>query len=419
METIRLNNGLRVALDERSHLRSCAVGLYVSCGSRFETPETLGTSHCIEHMLFKGTQTRSARQIAEIADDTGGTLNAYTSKEYTCVYARVLRDQTPAILSVIADMALHPALRAEDLETEKGVIEEERSSYEDSSEDLCMDSYYESLWPDDMLGKNIVGTMQTIRSFTPDGLRTQMKTFYVPERMVVAFSGAFDRDEVLALCERHFGGMQNTGNPLAYTKPQPVRFIRAVKKPFQQNVLTLGFPACALESPQIHAATYACAVLGGSGSSRLFQRLREEWGLVYSVDAYHAAFLGAGTVCITMGLAADKEASAIRETLRLCKEFPASITAQELDRAKMQTLAAAAMSLESPSTSASRIGRNLLLRGEVLEEDALLQKLQNVTFEEVRDAAAQILQPDNLSLCVVGKTHTQKFYQSIINEYRG
>ena len=178
-------------------------------------------------------------------------------------------------------------------------------------------------------------------------------------------------------------------------------------------------PGAALEDAQIHASTYACAILGGAGSSRLFQRIREEMGLVYSIDAYHAAFLGAGTVCITMGLAAGNEEKALRETLRLCAEFPASVTQQELDRAKMQTLAAVTMSLESPSTCASRIGRNMLLRGEALEEDALLEKLQSVTLEEVRQAAAQFLAPSDYSLCVVGKTRTQKYYQQILDEYRG
>ena len=419
METVTLQNGLRICLDPRPHLRSCAVGLFVACGSRYETPQTLGVSHCIEHMLFKGTPTYTARQIAEITDDTGGTLNAYTSKEYTCVYARVLREQVPMIVSLIADMALHPALREEDLETEKDVIEEERIGYEDASEDLCMESYYASLWREDMLGKNIVGTQASIRAFSADGIRAHMAKFYVPERTVVAFSGAFDRTQAIALCEDAFGEMQNTNDPLVYTTPKAFQFVKTVKRPFQQNVLTLGFPACALEDPRVHAFTYACAVLGGSNSSRLFQRLREELGLVYSADAYHAAFLGAGTACITMALAAEKEEAALRETLRLCRAFPSSITPEELDRAKMQTRAAVAMSLESPSTSASRIGRSLLLRNEVLEEEELLQKLQSVTLDEVRDAAAEMLQPDKLSLCVVGKTHTQKFYKSILNEYRG
>ena len=419
MEIVTISNGLRICLDPRSHLRSCAVGFFIACGPRFETPETLGVSHCIEHMLFKGTDKLSARQIAEISDNTGGTLNAFTAKEYTCLYARVLREQTANIFAVMAEMVRHPALREAELETEKAVIEEERIGYEDSSEDLCTDRYYASFWRDDMLGRNIVGTKQTIQAFSADGIRAHMARYYVPERIVISFSGAFDRDEVVALCERHFGDLQNTNHPLTYSTPRVYRFVKTVRKPFQQNVLTLGFPACSIENPQIHASTYACAVLGGSGSSRLFQRLREEMRLVYSVDAYHAAYLGAGTACITMALAAEKEEAALRETLRLCRDFPSSITQQEFDRAKLQTRAAVAMSLESPSTSAARIGRNLLLRNNLLEEDELLQILESVTLDEVREAAAQALQPDKVSLCVVGKTRTQKEYRAILNEYRG
>ena len=419
MEIITIKNGLRICLDPRPHLRSCAVGLFIACGPRFETPETLGVSHCIEHMLFKGTDKLSARQIAEIADDTGGTLNAFTAKDYTCLHARVLRDQTAKIFAVMAEMVRHPALREAELETEKDVIEEERIGYEDSSEDLCTDYYYASLWRDDMLGKNIVGTQQTIRAFSVDGIRAHMAKFYVPERIVVSFSGAFDRDEAVALCEQYFGDLQNTNTPLTYSTPREYRFVKTIKKPFQQNVLTLGFPGLALESPQIHASAYACAILGGSSSSRLFQRLREEMGLVYSVDAYHVSYLGTGTACITMALAAEKEEAALRETLRLCREFPASITQQEFDRAKTQTLSAAAMSLESPSASAARIGRNLLLRNEMLEEDELLHILESVTLDEAREAAAQVLQMNKVSLCVVGQTRTQKEYRAILNEYRG
>lgn len=418
IETIVFDNGLRVCLDARPYLRSCALGLFIASGSRFETPQSLGVSHCIEHMLFKGTDTLSARDIAEITDDTGGTLNAYTSKEYTCLYARVLREQVSAIFSVIAEMTLRPALREAELATEKSVIEEERSSYEDSSEDLCMDCYYESLWPQDMLGQNVVGTPDTIRAFTPDAIRAHMRAFYVPERMVAVFAGAFDREEVLAMCQKYFGTLRNTNHPMTYSCPQPHSFVRTVRKPFQQNILTLGAPAYPLEDPQVHAATYACAILGGAGSSRLFQRIREELGLVYSIDAYHAAFLGAGTACITMGLAAERESQALRETLRLCQAFPASITEAELERAKAQTIAAVTMSLESPSTCASRIGRNMLLRGEVLEEDALLDRLRNVTVDEVRAAAAECLHPSKFSLCVVGRPQSKKEYKSILEEYR-
>lgn len=414
MEQITLNNGLRVFLEPRPWLKSCAVGLYIGSGSRFETPQTLGVSHCIEHMLFKGTESLSARRIAEITDDTGGTLNAYTAKEYTCLYARVLSCHTQTIFSVIADMALHPALRPQELETEKSVILEERSSYEDSPEDLCMDCFYESFWPDDLLGQNIVGTRESIEAMTPEMIRAHMQTFYVPERMVVVFSGAFDRDEVCAACEKHFGALRNTGNPLRYSAPEPAQFIRRVPKDLQQNVLTLGFSGVPLEDSRLHAYSYACSILGGTGSSRLFQRIREEMGLVYSIDAFHTAFLGTGVACVSMALSAEKEKAALEETMRLCREFPETVTEDELERAKMQALAAVTMSLESPGSSASRIGRGALLLDRVPTEDELLDKLRSVTTDDVRSAARAMFLPHRASLCAVGKTKTEKCYRSIL-----
>ena len=414
MEQITLSNGFRIFSEPRPWLKSCAVGLYIGSGSRFETPETLGVSHCIEHMLFKGTDKLSARDIAEVTDDTGGTLNAFTTKEYTCLYARVLTEHVEKIFSVISDMVLYPALREQELETEKGVILEERSSYEDSSEDLCTDAFYESFYPADMLGQNIVGTVETIRNMNAETIRAHMQKFYVPERMVAVFSGAFDREQVIELCEKQFGSLQNTHFPLIYSAPKGAKFIRGIKKNFQQNILMLGLPGVPLEDRRIHAITYACAVLGGAGSSRLFQRLREELGLVYSADAYHSAFLGTGALCITMGLSAGKETKALKETMRLCRTFPETITEAELERAKMQAVAAITMSLESPGSSASRIGRNALLLGKVLSEETLLSDLRNVTLEEVRQAARDYLKPENFSLCVVGKPKTEAQYSALL-----
>ena len=414
MEQITLHNGLRIYLEPRPWLKSCAIGLYIGSGSRFETPQTLGVSHCIEHMLFKGTESLSARRIAEITDDTGGTLNAFTAKEFTCLYARVLSRHTQTIFSVIADMALHPALRPQELETEKSVILEERSSYEDSPEDLCMDAFYESFWPNDLLGQNIVGTRASIASLTVDMIRGHMQTFYVPERMVVVFSGAFDRDAVLSDCEKHFGALRSTGNPLRYTVPQTAQFIRTVPKKLQQNVLTLGFSGAPLEDRRLHAYNFACTILGGAESSRLFQRIREELGLVYSIDAFHTALLGTGVACISMALSAGKEQIAIEETMRLCREFAQTLTESELERAKMQAVAAVTMSLESPGSSASRIGRNALLLGRVPTEEELCEKLQSVTADDVRSAAREMFRPQSVSLCAVGNTKTEKHYRSLL-----
>lgn len=416
IELITLSNGFRIYLEPRPWSKSCATGLYIGSGSRFETPETLGVSHFIEHMLFKGTHTLSALQIAELSDDTGGTLNAYTTKEYTCLYARVLPVHLETIFSVIADMALYPALRPQELETEKGVILEERSSYEDSSEDLCSDAFYESFWPNDLLGKNIVGTAETIRAMHTDVLRAHLQKFYVPERMVAVFSGKYEREEVVRLCTEKFGALPNTGNPLTYRVPEHRSFVRCIRKSFQQNILTLGLPGLPADDPRIHVCNYACAILGGSGSSRLFQRIREELGLVYSIDAYHSAFLGAGLLCITMGLSAKNEDKALHEVLKLCRAFPKSITQAELERAKMQAVSAVTMSLESPGSSASRIGRSALLMNHVLPEEELLHRLQSVTAEQVRAFAEEFLTPEKFSLCVVGKPHTEAHYRAVLEE---
>ena len=365
-------------------------------------------------MLFKGTESLSARQIAEISDNIGGSLNAYTAKEFTCVYARVLSCNIRTIFSVIADMTLHPALKAEELETEKGVILEERRGSEDNPDDLCAESFFESYWPDDLLGQNIVGTQETILSMTPDVLRAHMKKYYVPERMVIVFCGAFDRDEVCALCEQYFGSLQNTDNPLTYTVPRTAQFIRTVPKDLQQNVLALGFPGVSMGDERLHAHIYANIILGGSASSRLFQRIREELGLVYSVDAFHNPFLGTGVACVTMALSADKEETALRETMRLCRELPDTLTEEELERAKMQMLSGVAMSIESPGSSASSIGRSALLLNRVLTDDEVYERLQRVTLDEVRQAAREMFCSDRVSLCAVGKTKSEEYYRSIL-----
>lgn len=414
MEQITLKNGFRIFLEPQPWFASCALGLFIGSGSRYETPQTLGVSHFIEHMLFKGTESLSARRIAEISDDMGGTLNAYTTKEYTCLYARVLKCNVREMLSMISDMALHPALREDELETEKGVILEERNGYEDSPEDLCMDTFYESFWPDDLLGQNIVGTRETILGINAETIRAHLQKYYVPERMVAVFCGAFNRDEVVSLCESHFGALQNTNNPLTFSSPRTEQFVRCVHKDLQQNVLALGLPGLPLEDKRMHALNYACAVLGGATSSRLFQRIREELGLVYSIDAFRSSFLGAGAICILLGLSAENETAALKETLRLFCAFPGSITQKEFDRTKMQALSGITMSLESPASVASRIGSNALLRGEVLSVEETLEEIRAVTLDEVQQIARELFCPERLSLCAVGKTQTEEEYRSIL-----
>ncbi len=415
MERIVFDNGFRILLDPLPWLKSCSMGVWVGSGSRFETPETSGISHFIEHMLFKGTTNLSARDIAVMTDETGGSLNAYTAKEYTCFYARSLTAHIEKIFSLIGEMITSPLLKKDDIELEKGVVLEELSSYEDSSEDLCMDTFYECFWKDDMLGKNIVGRKETVLSFDEKAIRDHMSRFYVPERTVAVFSGNFDKDHVISLCRKYFGDAKNTDSPITFSDAQSHRFIKRINKHFEQNIITLGFPGISSLDKNLHACNFACAMLGGTGSSRLFQRLREEFGLVYSVDSFNTAYLGTGSVCITMGLSRQNEEKALCEILKTVKDFPDTVTEDEFRRIKEQTEAAVIMSLESPGTRASRLGRSELLSGEAISEDQLLCDLNSVSFDDVRNVSKTVFDLAKISLCVVGKTNSQKYYRDILS----
>ena len=198
-ETITLENGLRIVLENNEHSKTCSTVIWIASGSGFETPETAGTSHFIEHMIFKGSKKRSALDIAVEMDEIGGYLNAYTAREATCFYARTLSEHMPKALDIVCDMVANPKLDAGDIELEKGVIKEEIAMYEDSPEDLCADVYYENVWAGSMLSSNILGTPETVDSVTKSSLEKHLAKFYVPERMVISFSGNFDEEKALEI----------------------------------------------------------------------------------------------------------------------------------------------------------------------------------------------------------------------------
>ena len=206
-EIITLENGLRIVLDKNSMLRTCAFGIMISSGSGYETPETAGISHFIEHMLFRGTSRRTALDLAVEMDEIGGRVNAYTTSTMTYFYAHTLTEHLPKALDIICDILTDSKLDEADIELEKGVIKEEIAMYKDSPEDLCADTYYENVWKGSMLASNILGTEETVDGITRDMLVAHLKKFYVPERMIVSFSGNFDEKTVITICEKYFGSM--------------------------------------------------------------------------------------------------------------------------------------------------------------------------------------------------------------------
>jgi len=404
MTPIVLKNNLRLLLDEMPGAASVAVNLCVLSGLRFEQPERAGVSHMMEHMLFKGTQSRTARQLAEEADDRGANLNAYTCKEYTCFYVRSLPEHLPAMLELLADMLRHSKLAAADLDTERGVVLEEIAMYEDLPEELVFDLFYNMVWSGHMLGRNILGTEESLSALASEDLRAHLNRLYTPERMVLSVCGKFDPAAVQAQIESLFGDTPPGAQEVPATpKAQFQPGIRFTQKAVEQNQIVLAFPGCSGRDPRRYHASLLSTMLGGSTSSRLFQRLREELGLVYCVDFFNVHHLMEGISGVSLGLGEKTQCRALAEVLKILREFPGTVTPQELRRAQEQAAAGMVMGLESNAARASRSACNVLLYNDVTPVEESIAAYRAVTLDEMRAFARELLDPARMALCVLGK----------------
>ena len=414
-EIITLENGLRIVLEKNGIAKTCSAVIWVASGSSYETPETAGTSHFIEHMIFKGSDKRSALDIAVEMDEIGGYLNAYTAREATCFYARTLSEHMPKALDILCDMVRNPRLDAEDIELEKGIIKEEIAMYEDDPEDLCTDTFYEKVWKGSMLGSNILGSIKTVESVTKQTLTAHMDKFYVPERTVISISGNFDEKAAVEICKNYFSDKENTGFALNPICTDFHHDIVPIKKDFSQNQLILGFEGVASGTKHREPALLISSILGGTPSSRLFQQIRENLGLVYSIDTSCVSYLRSGIFIVCMGLSSKSEEKAISETLKIISEFADTVTEKELARAKEQAVTGFVMDLENPSSHASRNGRNTLYYGREITEEEVIRNIRAVTLEQIKETASQIFDLSKITLCVAGKVKSKKAYAAIIN----
>jgi len=416
IQRITLDNGVRLLMlpDDRS--RSASVSLWIGSGSRFELPERAGVSHYIEHMLFKGTDRRTARELAEESDAIGGQLNAYTTKEYTCVYSRALDSHLSRALDLISDMTLNSRMAESDFETERGVILEEIGMYEDSPEDLMIDGLYSTLWKDSMLGHNILGTRETIKKMTTAQLRAHMAEQYTGSRIVCALSGAFDPDAVTGQISDAFGGLAKGDIPLTAQPATYHKGTRLIEKDFEQTHIALCFPGAAYNDPRRHALGILNSICGGSSSSRLFQRIREEMGLAYSVGCSSTPYMTEGMFEVDAAVSPRNEEAALSELVKqLCILRRDGVTPQEFVRAKEQLKASVVMGLEGNSAVAAHMGRSELLYGKIKSEDDVLASIDSVTLDQVNEAARYFIDFDNYSLCAVGKIRNASVYDGVVH----
>ena len=398
-----LANGLRVLTEAMPAVRSATVGIWADVGSAIESREQRGISHLVEHMLFKGTHRRTARQIAETMDGVGGNLNAFTDKETTCYYAKVIDRHVPLALDVLADMFLHSTFDPQELAKEQNVILEEIKMYEDSPDDLIHDVFLQTMWQDSSLGEPTIGFAETVLRLTPEDLHDHMRLHYAPNCVVVAAAGNVDHESFVELVSEQFAGYRGACSLVEPERPTITPAVRFRHKESEQAYMVVGTTGIDVRDERRYALSLLDTVLGGGMSSRLFQEIREQRGLVYSVYSFQAAYRSGGLFGIYAGTSPENVQSCIDvvvEQFARVRETP--IGDDEFQLAKEHIKGSLTLSLESTSSRMIRLGRNEFALGRNVTPEEIEGKIDAVTQGEVQELARDLLAEGNLGLCIIG-----------------
>lgn len=400
-ELTTLDNGLRVVTERMPGLESASIGIWIRAGARHERADQNGIAHFLEHMAFKGTSRRSARQIAEEIEDTGGYINAYTSREMTAFYARVLREDVPRAFDVLSDILLNPLFRDADIETERHVILQEIGQALDTPDDVIFDWLQEVAFPDQPLGRTILGPAELVSGFGAGDLRDFVAQHYGPDRMIVAAAGAVDHDQIVRLAETALGALQPRGGG----DFDPARWgggERRVVKDLEQVHLTMAFPAPSVRDDDYYTAQVYATAMGGGMSSRLFQTIREERGLAYSIHAQAGSYEDAGMISIYAGTSAEEIGELSRLTMDELKRAADDMSEAEVARARAQLKAGLLMGLERPSARAERMARSLVIWGRVPDPAETAALIDAVSRDDVRGFAAKLAATPRMAMALYG-----------------
>lgn len=385
-----LSNGLRVASLAMPALRTAAIGLVADVGARHEGAQENGLAHLFEHMLFKGTARRSARQIAEAIEDVGGALNAWTSRDGTMFHGRVLERHIPLAVDLLSDLVRHPRFDPADLALEKQVVLSEIGEAADAPEDLVFDLVQAAAFPEQPMGRPILGTAESLDGLTADALSGWRERHYAGERLILAAAGAVDHAALVALAQTHLDDLPTA--PAA--DPEPCRWVGghvAERRRSEQTHIVIAFPGPGLHAPDHYAGQLWATALGGGMSSRLFQLLREERGLAYSVGAFHSPHAELGMTSISLSTNPRDASTAAGLALDIAHALAADLQPAELERARAQLKAGLLMGLESCAGQADWIGRTLHAFGRPVPVAEVEDAIDAITLEEVRAAGSAIL----------------------------
>jgi predicted Zn-dependent peptidase len=388
-----LPSGLRIVSERMAHASTVSLGIWIGAGARDELPHEHGLAHLLEHMAFKGTARRSALEIAEEIESVGGDLNAATSVEYTCYTARVLGQDLPLAVDILADILTAPALSEEELAREKGVILQEIGAVQDTPDDLVYDRFLQAAFPEQPLGRPILGTAETVQSFTPDAIRAYLGRHYHAGNMVLAAAGAVDHDELVALAEASLVALP--GKPAAAPSYRAQASYRGgearIDGDEEQVHIVLGFPGKPFTNGAHYPLQIFSAVLGGGLSSRLFQEVRERRGLAYAIDAFHWPFSDCGIFGISAGTAPEDVGELVEVALDCLNQAARGVSEAEVARARAQMKVGLLASLESPGGKLEQMARQVLVFGRAIPREELARRLDAVSLADVRAAGRELL----------------------------
>jgi predicted Zn-dependent peptidase len=405
IETTRLPNGLRVVSEKMPHLRSVSVGMWIGTGARWESPQENGISHFIEHMLFKGTEKRSAEEIARVVDSTGGNLDAYTAKELVSFSSKVIDEHLPIAFDVLADMLIAPSFRDDDIEKEKGVILEELKMDVDNPEYLVHETFSSKFWKNHSLGRPILGTKATITSFDRAIVAGYHGRVYNPANILITAAGNLDHQQLVDLAGSYFGSLPEGQPPApdALPKTQPPLILKR-KKSLEQVHVCMGLPCYPIDHERRYPLYVLNTILGGGMSSRLFQKIREQNGLAYSIYSELSLYRDAGCLYVYGGTSEANAGRVVQMTVDELRALAGEpVPAEEVKRAKDHLKGSIALSLESSSSRMSNLARQELFFGRFFTIDEMVEAIEQVTAEDVQLVARELFEGRQVGLTLLGR----------------
>jgi len=409
-----LANGVRILTEEIDYVRSVAIGIWVGTGSRNEREGYEGISHFIEHMFFKGTTNRTAHQLAESLETVGGQLNAFTTKEITCYYAKVLDEDISLAIDVLSDMFFNSRFDKKDIQKEKNVVIEEIKMYKDTPDELIHDLFSQYVWNNHPLGKPILGEEPTINRFSDQKIRHYLETSYTPDKVVIAVAGKIKHEDIINKLAG-FGNFQRSRVESSSEKPQGSIVRRSVGKDTEQMHLIVGVPGLGQDDEDMSVLHIINNILGGGLSSRLFQEIREERGLAYSVYSYHSTYVDTGLFAVYAGTNPAKTQEVIKcilDQMNILKNK--GMTEEELRKTKAQIKGNLFLGLESVSSRMSRLGKTELTFGRVKTAEETVEELEKVTLADVNRVMERLWHKDQISIMTLGKGEFDNDFDKII-----